>query len=56
MAFEYILDVWFAPAFDFASLWYMYGHQYGIRMKCLRWDVSHPAEVNENINLGYSQD
>ena len=22
----------------------------------LRWDVSHPAEVNKNINLGYSQD
>ena len=22
----------------------------------LRWDVSHSAEVNENINLGYSQD
>ena len=22
----------------------------------LRWDASHPAEVNENINLGYSQD
>ena len=22
----------------------------------LRWDVSYSAEVNENINLGYSQD
>ena len=22
----------------------------------LRWDGSHSAEVNENINLGYSQD
>ena len=22
----------------------------------LRWDVSHSVEVNENINLGYSQD
>ena len=22
----------------------------------LRWDASHSAEVNENINLGYSQD
>ena len=22
----------------------------------LRWDASHLAEVNENINLGYSQD
>ena len=22
----------------------------------LRWDGSHSAEVNENINLGYSED
>ena len=27
-----------------------------IDSKVLRWDVSHSAEVNENINLGYSQD
>ena len=26
------------------------------RLRVLRWDVSHSAEVNENINLGYSQD
>ena len=25
-------------------------------MVALRWDSSHLAEVNENINLGYSQD
>ena len=25
-------------------------------MSHLRWDGSHSAEVNENINLGYSQD
>ena len=25
-------------------------------LKSLRWDVSHSAEVNNNINLGYSQD
>ena len=25
-------------------------------MYVLRWDGSHSAEVNENINLGYSQD
>ena len=24
--------------------------------KVLKWNVSHSAEVNENINLGYSQD
>ena len=29
--------------------------EYFRRMR-LRWDVSHLAEVNENINLGYSQD
>ena len=26
------------------------------RLRVLRWDGSHSAEVNENINLGYSQD
>ena len=26
------------------------------RLGVLRWDGSHLAEVNENINLGYSQD
>ena len=26
------------------------------RLRVLRWRVSLPAEVNENINLGYSQD
>ena len=27
-----------------------------IKAAKLRWDGSHSAEVNENINLGYSQD
>ena len=26
------------------------------RLRVLRWHSSHSAEVNENINLGYSQD
>ena len=28
----------------------------GFTVGHLRWDSSHSAEVNENINLGYSQD
>ena len=26
------------------------------RLRVLRWHGSHSAEVNKNINLGYSQD
>ena len=26
------------------------------RLRVLRWHGSHSAEVNENINLGYTQD